>query len=601
MENGNRNRIHIGVIIFIIAVLLWVAASRTAAADAAVTTDGTYYPDVLEVEDPYERYHGSVLALALDTCEYFFVTLHYDGIYSLCFIDDSFISDIGYLSTDSSGYVGFYCSYSFTVSYNDSKGKWEVGSIIGLVSGGSNFERINGPKESGFILIGTNFPLYQNYLQDTGGVELPQNNLFFPGSGGGDVPTTSVTLSVNGTMYTVDEPYPYYFVSYAYDSVRLFFTEEPFMAWWADLYTFNLYPGAQPVVCYHWSEEENNDFLSSRTTEALGLPYKHPASADYSSNYDVLSSKDSKVCLPEKPLYPDVVTLYSAFTDEMLDYEHCIILRQEHEDALTNDVVCYLWNDSAANLIIRWGDSRIAAAKKGTMVTDYLAARYDLKTGTWNIDKNTPISRCNNEVYNVPYIYYSTSDLYVQQPGQTGWYPSDMCVSAGSLEVPGFHPGIPTEPGFSTGIDWLDTLLDNLFGGLGKFFSRIFIPSSGYFERKVNALQQKFRFWESIKKTAEVFLNFFENTDFSEPPKITVNLSSATSKYDYGTSATFLDLSWYEPYKPSVDMLLSSIMWVVFAWNTFKNLPSIISGVSTAANVGAKALKEVKGGRDNDC
>lgn len=38
-------------------------------------------------------------------------------------------------------------------------------------------------------------------------------------------------------------------------------------------------------------------------------------------------------------------------------------------------------------------------------------------------------------------------------------------------------------------------------------------------------------------------------------------------------------MSWYARYKPSVDIILSGILWIVFVWNTFKTLPSIINGV----------------------
>ena len=75
------------------------------------------------------------------------------------------------------------------------------------------------------------------------------------------------------------------------------------------------------------------------------------------------------------------------------------------------------------------------------------------------------------------------------------------------------------------------------------------------------------------------------------PPSITVNLSAARSKYNYGDTAICLDMSWYGEYKPYVDTFLSAVLWLTFVWNTFKNLPAIISGVVTAANISTEISK----------
>jgi len=53
-----------------------------------------------------------------------------------------------------------------------------------------------------------------------------------------------------------------------------------------------------------------------------------------------------------------------------------------------------------------------------------------------------------------------------------------------------------------------------------------------------------------------------------------------------------IDLTWYAKYKPTVDAILSSFIWVVFAYNTFKDLPSIISGVGSGAHAVTHIQKE---------
>lgn len=68
-----------------------------------------------------------------------------------------------------------------------------------------------------------------------------------------------------------------------------------------------------------------------------------------------------------------------------------------------------------------------------------------------------------------------------------------------------------------------------------------------------------------------------------EPPKIQIDLGKANSKYDYGSTCYALDMSWYEPYKPMVDNILSTIMWAFFIWRLFVALPNIINGISGTA------------------
>ena len=92
----------------------------------------------------------------------------------------------------------------------------------------------------------------------------------------------------------------------------------------------------------------------------------------------------------------------------------------------------------------------------------------------------------------------------------------------------------------------------------------------------------------TVISAIEIFENFFQQTDFDEPPVISMNLSSADSQYDYGMVADAIDFSWYAPYKSAVDSLISSILWAVFLWNLFKSLPGIISGYGTGYIASAK-------------
>lgn len=63
-------------------------------------------------------------------------------------------------------------------------------------------------------------------------------------------------------------------------------------------------------------------------------------------------------------------------------------------------------------------------------------------------------------------------------------------------------------------------------------------------------------------------------------PSLKMNLGAAQSHYGftYGGEVEILDLSWYTPYKATVDNLLSGFLWLFFAWRLFKHAPNIVSG-----------------------
>ena len=120
-------------------------------------------------------------------------------------------------------------------------------------------------------------------------------------------------------------------------------------------------------------------------------------------------------------------------------------------------------------------------------------------------------------------------------------------------------------------IEWL---ADAILGGIRD----IFFPSEDFLTAKVEALRARFSFADSIIATVAAMggaLNDFETS----PPIIYMELSEAESKYDWGDRAIALDLRWYERYKPTVDALLSALLWIFFVWRVFRKLPGIISGV----------------------
>ena len=108
----------------------------------------------------------------------------------------------------------------------------------------------------------------------------------------------------------------------------------------------------------------------------------------------------------------------------------------------------------------------------------------------------------------------------------------------------------------------------------------MFLPDSGHVEGKVNELKTEFGFVESILATINLMsAELGASMASDDPPVIKVDLSEANSKYDYGGEAIALDFSWYAPYKPLVDDILSTIIWGFFIWRLFMALPGIINGM----------------------
>lgn len=64
-----------------------------------------------------------------------------------------------------------------------------------------------------------------------------------------------------------------------------------------------------------------------------------------------------------------------------------------------------------------------------------------------------------------------------------------------------------------------------------------------------------------------------------EIPSININLSDAEGKYNYGTAAQTINLSWYARYKPTVDTIIIAFAYLSFIFLLFKKLPDIINGI----------------------
>lgn len=120
------------------------------------------------------------------------------------------------------------------------------------------------------------------------------------------------------------------------------------------------------------------------------------------------------------------------------------------------------------------------------------------------------------------------------------------------------------------------------FQAVGEFIvdgvKALFIPDQDNVDLKTEEIRSYFGFVDGIKQTINEINTFFTNIGDGDIPKISVNLSRAEGKYNYGTNAMVLDMTWYARYKPFCDVIIIAFVYITFLFNIFRRLPDIISG-----------------------
>lgn len=122
----------------------------------------------------------------------------------------------------------------------------------------------------------------------------------------------------------------------------------------------------------------------------------------------------------------------------------------------------------------------------------------------------------------------------------------------------------------------------------------LFVPDVEFLSEKIDLIKSKFDFVDNIKLAWNNASELFVDGD-EKVPKISIDLSKSEGKYNYGTTAFALDMSWYSRYKPSVDAVIIAFSYLAFIFLVFKRLPEIISG-SGAITIGTTKISD-KGGK----
>lgn len=121
---------------------------------------------------------------------------------------------------------------------------------------------------------------------------------------------------------------------------------------------------------------------------------------------------------------------------------------------------------------------------------------------------------------------------------------------------------------------------------LRNLFEELFVPSENYFDKHLQNIRDSFPIVNDVMEIMSSVKGFVNGLSGNTPPVVTLNLGAATNKYGYGGGTVrILDMSWYAPYKRSADLIISSLMWLCFAWRLFHRVPSILNGASSAATL----------------
>ena len=111
---------------------------------------------------------------------------------------------------------------------------------------------------------------------------------------------------------------------------------------------------------------------------------------------------------------------------------------------------------------------------------------------------------------------------------------------------------------------------------LGDLFNMLFIPDDNAFNQFSEIFNTKLGFVSSIQDDVSDIKALLSGGETSTLSNTAPYLSfDVNSKY-YSGDLMIMDLSWYEPFKPFVDVIIGSFMIIFLIIRLFIYLPSII-------------------------
>ena len=156
----------------------------------------------------------------------------------------------------------------------------------------------------------------------------------------------------------------------------------------------------------------------------------------------------------------------------------------------------------------------------------------------------------------------------------------------------------------------LDEKLEIFFGGISEIITSIleelqnstnkvteilkwlFEYNKADFVEQFNGLRDRVPIVDTMVDFATNTASIFYGIG-TKPPIIYIDLAAAEGDVDWGERVVFLDLTWYERYKPYGDAVISSFLWAWFGWRLLHTIPGMLNG-------SAGVVPRVRIGKDDD-
>lgn len=125
-------------------------------------------------------------------------------------------------------------------------------------------------------------------------------------------------------------------------------------------------------------------------------------------------------------------------------------------------------------------------------------------------------------------------------------------------------------------LDFFGSLITSIIKAFSDLFSFIFIPSDGYFDNKLNYLNEKL----STKINTQDYEELLTSLQFASRakaglPNLTVNIM--------GQNCTIVDFSYYAKYQSVIYSWVRGLMFILLIFYNFNNIYKLIRGGSLSS------------------
>lgn len=130
-------------------------------------------------------------------------------------------------------------------------------------------------------------------------------------------------------------------------------------------------------------------------------------------------------------------------------------------------------------------------------------------------------------------------------------------------------------------LSYLNPFSENFFGIkllelLADLLKSLFIPSQERLESINTTVSCKFSFVTTINQAINLTQEMLNGLESA--PKLQLEVGS--TKWTEKQTLTILDLSFYKPFKPFGDLVITGFCYLAFIWKMLLSLPSFINGTA---------------------